>query len=111
MVSDNARQIIDGMSRDELIGEINRENRSRFQGDNYAYLKTRLALIDEQRRAENQEQQFRLSEDANRIAREANEISHGASSIAGKAFRISTLAAVVAVVSVVVTVISQCTKP
>lgn len=111
MVSDSARQIIDGMSRDELITEINQQNRSRFQGDNYAYLKTRLGVVDDAQRAQNREQDLNLSEDANRISREANEIAKGAFSTARNAYRMSTLAVVVAIVSVLVAIISQCTKP
>src|ERR1041385_456469 len=46
MISDEARKTIDGLSWEELVNEINRANRSRFQGDSYAYLKTRLYVLE-----------------------------------------------------------------
>lgn len=56
MLSDDAKRTIDALSKDELRQEINKKNRSRFQGDNYAYLQTRLASLEEQdRQAQRQE--------------------------------------------------------
>ena len=72
MVSNETRQLIDNMSREELLGEINRQNRSRFQGDNYAYLKTRLAVLDAQDEAQHKQQALELAVAANRIAVDAN---------------------------------------
>lgn len=77
MVSQEAHALIDPMTREELLEEINRQNRSRFQGDNYAYLKTRLAVLDEEEKARHDEQLLKLAEDANRISGEANENSSG----------------------------------
>jgi hypothetical protein len=36
------------MSKEDLLEEINRGEGSRFQDENYAYLKTRLALMEQQ---------------------------------------------------------------
>lgn len=51
MVSDETKAAIDALSKDELRHEINLKNRSRFQRDNYAYLQTRLAALEEQERS------------------------------------------------------------
>lgn len=48
MVTDVSKAAIDALSKDELRHEINLKNRSRFQRDNYAYLQTRLAALEEQ---------------------------------------------------------------
>lgn len=112
MVSDETRQLIDNMPREELLGEIHRQNRSRFQGDNYAYLKTRLTVLDAQNEAQDKQHALELIKEANRLAGEANVISSNASSTAKQSYRMSALAVVVALVSAVIALISQCTtKP
>ncbi|MEQ1775925.1 MAG: hypothetical protein ABL891_19275 [Burkholderiales bacterium] len=110
MISKDTQQLIDNMSREELLSEIMRENRSRFQNDNYSYLKTRLAVIDEQQRSCAHEKEVNFSAEANRIAAEANDIARNSLATAGKAFRMSALAVMVAVVSAVLALLSQCTK-
>jgi hypothetical protein len=110
MISDDARRTIDSLSREELVSEINRQHRSRFQGDKYAYLKTRLALIDEGQRVEGEKRQLSLAEEANRIARDSNDIARDAASTSGKAYRMSALAVIVALLAIAISVIPQCTK-
>lgn len=51
MISDDSKAVIDTLSKEELRNEINRENRSRFQGDKYSYLQTRLAALEEQEKS------------------------------------------------------------
>lgn len=51
VISDETKTTIDALTKDELRQEINRKNQSRFQRDNYAYLQTRLAALEEQERA------------------------------------------------------------
>jgi hypothetical protein len=46
MVLDEARRIIDALAREEIISEIAKANRSRFTGDNFAYLHQRLVAVD-----------------------------------------------------------------
>ena len=48
VVSDDTRKTIDALSKEELRQEINKKSRSRFQRDKYAYLRTRLASLEEQ---------------------------------------------------------------
>lgn len=50
MVSDETKAAIDALPKDKLRHEINLKNRSRFQRDNYAYLQTRLASLEENER-------------------------------------------------------------
>lgn len=40
MINDDTKQRIEALSIDEMVYEINRGHRSRFQRDNFAYLKT-----------------------------------------------------------------------
>lgn len=44
-ISEKSKKIIDSLSREELVYEINLGNRSRFQREKFAYLKTRLDEI------------------------------------------------------------------
>jgi len=108
MVSQEARALIDRMTQEELLEEFNRQNRSRFQGDNYAYLKTRLSILEEEEEKNHHERLIKLAEDANRISGESNEIARGASSTANKAYRLAALSVVVALLSVLVATLSQC---
>lgn len=57
MISDETKATIDALPKDELVFEINKRNRSRFQGDKFAYLETRLAaLADEERKSQRVEE-------------------------------------------------------
>ncbi len=78
MVSDEAKRTIDALSNDELKLEINKRNRSSFQGDNYAYLETRLAIVEQEKQAEHRQQDTAYKEEELTLAKEANQISHKA---------------------------------
>ncbi|HEV8363879.1 MAG TPA: hypothetical protein VGQ52_10205 [Gemmatimonadaceae bacterium] len=100
------------MPREDLVNEINRANRSRFQGDSYAYLKTRLAVLDEEAERQHQEKHIEVAEEGNRIAvdanvlaGEANAIAREASATAKKAYWISGASLVAALLALLV----QCT--
>ncbi len=82
MLSDKAKKTIDALSREELREEIDKKNRSRFQGDKYAYLQTRLATLEqleqnEQRQEDvaHKHEELFLAKDANKISRKANSLS------------------------------------
>lgn len=47
MLSSEAKVTIDALSSEELEHEINLGRRSRFQGEKFAYLKTRKRVLDE----------------------------------------------------------------
>lgn len=112
MVSSETRVLIDGMPKEKLLEEINKQTRSRFQRDNYAYLKTRLELIDKQEESNLQGQQLALAQDANRIAVKANQIACVSNVTSSKAYRMSVFSVVVAIVAVLIALLSQCTtKP
>lgn len=100
MVSNETKRTIDALSKDELIQEIHRGHGSRFQGDNYVCLQTRLAALEEQERAEHRQQDVGHKEEHLALAREANQISH-------KANRLSKIAITVSVGAVLITLGTQ----
>ena len=55
-LSEEVRATIDAMPKIEIIGELGKGPRSRFQGDRFDYLKKRLAEIEEAENKEHQEQ-------------------------------------------------------
>src|SRR6266567_8398812 len=99
MVSDEAKRIIDAMSREELVGELERKNRSRFQGDNFAYLAARLNELDHQAEAQHQQRNVELNQEANRIASGANVLAADANAIAKRASSIAAKSLLVSVFS------------
>ncbi|MCX7151371.1 MAG: hypothetical protein NT115_02305 [Proteobacteria bacterium] len=112
MLSVETRNAIDALSKEDLVQEIHKENRSRFQGDNYAYLKTRFALLMEQERAEQSAKELRLNADANEVAKEENEIVRESNAISGKAYRMAAFSVVVAVIAAIIALLPQCSvKP
>jgi len=96
MVSEEAKRRIDALSNDELRLEINRKNRSTFQGDNYAYLITRLAVTEQENQAEHRQQDIAYKEEELTLAKEANEISHKANRLSKIAISVSIIAALIA---------------
>ena len=96
MLSDDAKRTIDALSNDELNLEINKERRSRFQGDNYAYLKTRLANVEQDKQAQLRQQDIAHKEEELTLAKEANQISHSANRLSKIAISVSITAALIA---------------
>lgn len=96
MVSEEAKRRIDDLTGNELRLEINRKNRSTFQGDNYAYLTTRLAIIEQENQAENRQQDIAYKEAELTLATEANQISHKANRLSIFAISVSIIAALIA---------------
>jgi len=74
-LSEKTRITIDALSKKELTQEINKKNRSRFQGDKYAYLNTRLAAIQDQEQQEQREEDVAHKTEELTLTREANRIS------------------------------------
>ena len=102
MISDSAKQTIDALSLEELIHEATRDNRSRFQGDNYDYLLTRLELVKQHAAEEYQAKQLHIAQEANDIAKSANVTS-------AKAYRMAVSSVLLAIVALLATVLQQCT--
>jgi hypothetical protein len=98
MGSEEAKRIIDTLPKEELILEVQKERRSRFQGDNYAYLKTRLLSLEQQEEAERHEENSTHKQEELRVGRDANELAARANEIAYRAFWCSIAAVVVAVI-------------
>jgi len=105
MISPDAKAAIDALSPDELRMEIEKGHRSRFQRDNYAYAKSRLAHLEGADAAGNMEREHGLMEEANRIAQDANRIAAAANRRATTANLISIASVVVALIAVVISVV------
>lgn len=99
-LSQEAKQKIDSMPREKLIEEIDKGIRSRFQNEKFAYLKTRLSIIDAEDEAKHRERSTKLAEEANRIAKDANVIATNAKAVAEKSFYIAILSVIVALVAI-----------
>jgi hypothetical protein len=102
VISDSSKQTIDALSLEELLHESVRGNRSRFQGDNYDYLLTQLAIVKQRAAEEFQARQLGLAQEANEIAKSANATS-------SKAYRMAAFSVLVAVVALLATVLQQFT--
>ncbi|MEK6682997.1 MAG: hypothetical protein AABY79_13665 [Nitrospirota bacterium] len=96
MLSDETKKTIDALSKDELRQEINKGNRSRFQGDKFAYLQTRQAAIEEQEQHEIRREDVTHKTEEITLAREANNLSHKANKLSRIAIVVSVLAALIA---------------
>ena len=92
MISDATRAEIDHMSRQDLLLEVNKGRESRFQRENFAYLRTRLESLDKGAEDAFQGAQIAHASDSNSIARESN--------------RTAKLALIVSIVSAVVALLA-----
>ncbi len=106
MLSDEAKKTIDALSKEELRLEIDRGNRSRFQDDKFAYLKTRYASIEE-----NEQQEIRQEDVAHKtkelgLAQEANLLSRNANKLSKIAITVSVVAAIVAIGALIFDILS-----
>jgi len=99
MISDETKRMIDALSMEELRLEIEKANRSRFQGDNYAYIKTRLAILKEQEQTTRRQQDVTQTEEQIALARKANQIAKDANSLSKWAITFSALSTLIALVA------------
>ena len=88
-MSGESRAVVDGLSKEEFILEVNEGSRSRFQGDTFACLKTRLDRLKDQERSSDNERELEIDSEANRIARAANDIAERANQTSTKAYRMA----------------------
>lgn len=107
MVSDNAKQTIDALPKEELRLELAKGNGSRFQRDNFAYADARLKHLDEEDQIAQHEAQQEAAVDANAISRQANAIAMEANTIAKSAWRAAIFSVVVALLAIVVAMCSK----
>ncbi|MDP1734271.1 MAG: hypothetical protein Q8L44_07910 [Sulfuritalea sp.] len=103
MISDETKAAIDGLPMEELLHEVIRGNRSRFQGEGHDYLVAQYALMK-------QREQDRVKEKELTLAEEANNIAKAASVTAVSAYRMSYISVVVAIVALLGTVLQQCSR-
>lgn len=102
MLSEDAKNAIDSLSKDELRIEVKKANRSRFQGDNFAYVQARLEQVEENEASAEHKAELDLAQEANTLAKSANQIAKESSETSKKALRASVLAVIVALVAIVV---------
>ena len=107
MLSEESKNTIDALPKDDLVLEVNKGRRSRFQGDNFAYVQSRLQQLEGDDKTSQLKAELDVANETNSIARDANKIAGEANLTAKKAWRASLLSVVVAVVAIVV---SMCTK-
>lgn len=108
MLSDEAKKTIDALSKDELRQEINKGSASRFQGDKFAYVKTRYAAIDDQEQYEMRQEDLAHKTEELNLAREANQLSHKANKLSKIAIWISVVAALIAFGALIVNIWLGC---
>lgn len=90
-VSESAKAQIDTMTKDELLVEVHKGNSSRFQRENFAYLTSKLAIVQGQE--VDQYQQETLN-----VAKKALATSKKSKNIAWWAIGISLLALIVQII-------------
>ena len=99
MVSAETKKAIDALSRNELRPEIEKRNRSRFQGDNFSYVKARHAELEEKDRGQAREQDLAHKEEELSLAKEANETSKNANRLSKIAIWAAVVSALIALVA------------
>ena len=107
MLSEESKNSIDALSKEELLLEANKGRRSRFQGDSFACAQTRLQQLEDSEQTAQHTAQLDLASQANDIARDANKIACEANATARKAWRAAVLSVVVAVVAIIVSMYSK----
>ncbi len=106
MLSDDSKKVIDSLSKEELRLDVNKGRRSRFQGDIFAYAKSRLQQIEDGEASAQRDADQDLASEANKISREANSIAESANKTSSMALRVSIIAVVVALVAILVSMYS-----
>ncbi|GGH53843.1 hypothetical protein GCM10010975_09830 [Comamonas phosphati] len=105
-VSDQAKQIIDSMSMEEMIEESKKGTKSRFQGANFDYLVARIDIVKNQEENDKYQQTLSISKEANNLAKSSNEISKQSNQIAGEAKGVSKMALWVAIGALIVSILT-----
>lgn len=96
MISDDVKKTIDALPVVRLQQEIHKGNQSRFQRENYAYLKTRLASLTQQEHNEVRQEDVAYKKKELALARKANQLAHKANKLSKVAIFVSVLAAMIA---------------
>ena len=107
MLSEDTKKTIDALPKDELVQEINKKNRSRFQGDKYAHLQTRLAGIEQQEQQEQRQEDVTHKKEELSLASEANQLSQKANKLSRIAIAVSIIAALIAIGALIIDVWSN----
>ena len=101
MLSDSTKQLIDGLSLDELEFESKQGRHSRFNEQGQAYVAARSAKVTREAESQNTAQNLQLAEEANRISKEANAIAKESKDTAKLSYRLAVLAVVISLLALV----------
>jgi hypothetical protein len=93
--SERAKQKIDSMSKEELLHEKNKGNRSIYQNENFSYMMTRLEVLQGQEEGQHKQETLNVAKQANTIATKALGISNQSKNIAIWAIAISLITLVI----------------
>ena len=96
---ENTKAKIDAMSEGELRLEVNKGRTSRFQGEKFTYLKTRLENISQQDQKIQRQEDVIFKKDELSIARKANKLSMIAMIVSAIATMIALGALIVAILN------------
>ena len=107
MLSEKSKSTIDALSKEELGIEVQKAHLSRFQGEKFAYVKSRLGQIEDSETIEKHKAEIDLALEANEISRDANKLAESANNTSNRAWRASLLSVVVAIVAIIVSMCGQ----
>jgi hypothetical protein len=107
MLSDEAKREIEALSQEELRQEINKKNKSRFQGEKYAYAQTWLEILEQKKQEKQRSQDVSLKQDELSLAQEANRLSRKANNLSKIAIFVAVIAALIALGGLILNVCSK----
>lgn len=106
MLSEDSKNKIEAMSKDELLQEINKGNRSRFQGEKFDYIKYCYENIKNQKQQEIRQEDIAHRTEELNLAREANQLSNKANKQSIFANVLSIIAIMVSIASAIIAIIA-----
>lgn len=107
VLSENSKNAIASLSKEELLLEINKGSGSRFQGEKYSYLKTRLAQIESEEQSILQQEERAHRAESISVARKANELSNQANRLSKWALFVAIVAAIAAIAPFVISMLQS----
>lgn len=104
-VPEETKKIIDNMSEEDMIKEIEKGSSSKFQREKFFYLQARLKIIQGQKTDDNDKQTLTIANEANEIAKTSNNISQQSNLIAIEAKNISKTAVIFSGVALLISIL------
>jgi hypothetical protein len=99
-VTEEFKNKIDALSKEELIQEVGKGERlSKYQGERFAYCRTRLEDLEQQDKNEQRQQDVSHKQEDLSLAHEANQISRDANKLSKIAVFISLISLIAAIIA------------